>query len=601
MTQRLRSTLVASAIVAAVTLLFAGASLLGFGNSLVHHTWDLLWPDGSAGRNVVVVAVDQKSIDHYGAWPWSDARQARLIEAVKAQNPRSIGYDVLLTQKSAAGFSGLASALENAGAVTPRAFADVSPTQLGLYRGNDEVRSALPPAVEKFAGDAVTVADDDGVIRTSPLVIEAPNGSLLPSLALRTAAASMGYASDPVRVGATSVSMGDLDVPTERYASIRVHWASGFGAGERQVVSAADVLDGRVRSGLLRNSIVLVGATAPALGDEHSSPLQDDATTPGVVVQAEIADTIVGSKWTAATPFLLTVIEVLLFGFAIAAAALQLKLRWMLGVGVAALVLHVGLSLVLFGTEGWLADFVRVPSALIAVAIGAIGIRSLSDQRRRRELGELFERYVPHFGLNDSRGADVVRELESGHELEGTVLFCDLRGFTPVAASLELGAVQKLLDEFYEYLYTSVNAHGGTVIKFIGDEVLALFPGVETGRLAWTVARELQDGAPALRTRLTAWELPPISFGIGIHTGSVFAAHLGPRQRRQFDIVGDAVNIASRLCGLAGANEIVGSGPQPDHGPPLGQQQSVTVKGRDTALDVTRVTYSRVEPADQPR
>ena len=118
-----------------------------------------------------------------------------------------------------------------------------------------------------------------------------------------------------------------------------------------------------------------------------------------------------------------------------------------------------------------------------------------------------------------------------------------------------------MLNEFYEMVTDAILSHRGTVLKFVGDEVFAVFgaplPVDDHPQVALDSAMEIQRRAPELDAELSHLGIPPMMFGIGMNSGQVVAAHIGGGKRRQYDIVGDTVNLASRLCGQAGKGEIV--------------------------------------------
>jgi adenylate cyclase len=142
-----------------------------------------------------------------------------------------------------------------------------------------------------------------------------------------------------------------------------------------------------------------------------------------------------------------------------------------------------------------------------------------------------------------------------------TVVFADVRDFTPLTTSLPPARVRELLDRYYEYLVAIVQRHRGTVMQFVGDEVFAVFGvPVADDTMATEALRsvlEMQAEIAALDDRLAAVGLPAIRFGIGVHYGTVVAAHVGAENRRQYAVVGEAVNIGARLCDHAVAGQIV--------------------------------------------
>src|ERR1019366_2404776 len=154
-----------------------------------------------------------------------------------------------------------------------------------------------------------------------------------------------------------------------------------------------------------------------------------------------------------------------------------------------------------------------------------------------------------------------VESAVEGERLDGSLFFCDMRGFTSLSATLTPAQVRAMLNIFYELVTDIILQHGGTVLKFVGDEVFAVFgaplPVQNHPQVALDCASEIQRRTPELDAQLVDHGIPPVQFGIGMNSGDVVAAHVGGGRRRQYDIVGDTVNLASRLCGQAGRGEIV--------------------------------------------
>ena len=177
-----------------------------------------------------------------------------------------------------------------------------------------------------------------------------------------------------------------------------------------------------------------------------------------------------------------------------------------------------------------------------------------------------------------------------------TVLFCDLRGFTALSESLPPGTVRTMLDHYYDRVTELVLSMRGTLMKYVGDEVFAVWgapiPSDDHPAQALACAIAIQELTPELNRELLAGDAPEVAFGIGLNTGEAVAAHFGGRRRRQYDVVGNTVNVGVRLCSTAGRGEIILSDqvlsrvPSPPPVEPLGP---VELKGVSTELRLWRV------------
>jgi adenylate cyclase len=177
-----------------------------------------------------------------------------------------------------------------------------------------------------------------------------------------------------------------------------------------------------------------------------------------------------------------------------------------------------------------------------------------------------------------------------------TVLFCDLRGFTALSESLEPSVVRTMLNHYYDQVTDVVLAMSGTLMKYVGDEVFAVWgaplPDPDHPARALECAIAIQALTPRLNRELVELGCPEVSFGIGLNTGEAVAAHFGGGRRRQYDVVGDTVNVGARLCSQAGRGEIILSDqvlvrvPNPPEVEPVGP---VALKGVSRELRLWRV------------
>ena len=551
-----------SAVVIAtlVALGYGVVAWTGIGAATNAHSQDLLWPDGTADSRVVVVTIDDRSIEKVGEWPWSRDTQADLVNALVGAGVTAIGYDILLPEVVGGGDS-LVRAVRRVPTVVVSGFSTAVRGHRQVLSASGEVSPSRGVSSESAAvGHAVMTADSDGVTRTVPLVVEGPDGQLVGSLAFRTVDVADG-AADQIYVRPHGVKSGDLSVPTEDGATLRVRWATGFGTSGPNLVSAADVLDGAADRSTLKGATVFVGVTAVALGDRHVTPLYPGVATPGVVIQAEVASTIMQGAWMIPIPVWWSMIILLFAGFGLAWAGSSWKIRWVTVVTVAAVATYLEAAVITFGLLGWLADLVRGPIAMLAAVVGAVTVRLVAEQRARQQAVSLFRRYVPERVAIELLRTGRAKEAAAGERVTVGLLFCDLRGFTPLAAQLEPGQVRQILERYYEFACAEIFERGGTVMQFVGDEVFAVFGAPEPVGDPAEAAREtglaLQARASGLTEQLEAAGLPPVAFGIGVHVGDGVAAHVGPEHRRQYAVIGDPVNVGSRLCGIALAGEVV--------------------------------------------
>jgi adenylate cyclase len=193
----------------------------------------------------------------------------------------------------------------------------------------------------------------------------------------------------------------------------------------------------------------------------------------------------------------------------------------------------------------------------------AIGIRNSSyaeQVKREAMVRSNFERYFAPNIAAEIAQQDTVVPL-GGDRRPITILFSDIRGFTSMAESMRPDAIAQLLTEYFSEMVEIIFEHGGTLDKFVGDSVMALWgaPIAQPGDpdRALKAAMAMQDAIRRLNERWVSAGRPEIGVGIGINYGEVFAGNIGSHRRLEYTVIGDAVNVANRLCSEAGPGEIL--------------------------------------------
>jgi adenylate cyclase len=393
-----------------------------------------------------------------------------------------------------------------------------------------------------------------------------PGEADLLALRLRTATGPVAAPPAAAALPPVPVRSSEQTVVLDERGRARVPFRGPGGprGGSFDYVSAADVLAGTAPVARLAGRTVLVGSSAPGVGDLRPTPV--DPAMPGVEVHAQLLAGLLSGRlpyrpgWAPGFEAVLIALTVGLSAWAAARLSAPRALAALAGLAAALLLgnaaaFHAGLVLPL-------------ASALVlgcALALAVLGRRYVGEWQRRQSLQQLFGSYLP-----PQRVRDLVREMSRQnprHQVgdpmawagdadnrELTVLFCDLQGFSGLAERLPPQALRALLNQFFSLVSQTVHAHDGTLDKFIGDAVMAFWgaPLPEPAHAARAVAAALAlaDAAGPLNDRLRASGLPPVQFGLGLATGVVCVGDLGSRLRRSYTAVGDAVNLAARLEAL---------------------------------------------------
>lgn len=473
------------------------------------------------------------------------------------------------------------------------------------YGANIGVLANAAPA----AGHFNPIADGDGVVRSLPLLAEY-KGKYYESLAL----AMFRYL-----VGAPRVAMGFSDekwlsrnyqgldrilltegksalaIPVDKHVATLVPYRGPGGAkgGSFRYVSASDVLSGRLPPGSLKDKIVLVGTTAPGLLDLRVTPVGE--VYPGVESHASLISGWLDAKVTLRPDYALgyDVFILLLAGLVLAIGLPLLSAP-------RAVVLSLGVLVFVTGLNMWLYISYGLVMPLAAAGVMTVTAFALNmsygyfvETRSKRELANLFGTYVPPELVDEMvKDPDSYNMKATSREL--TVMFCDMRGFTKMSEHMEPTKLQELLTGVFSSLTSVIRGNRGTIDKYMGDCVMAFWGApVETpdhAHLAVKSAMEMANAVRDINLDHRARGLPDIGIGIGLNTGTMCVGDMGSNIRRAYTVIGDAVNLGSRLEGLSKVYgvDIVVSETTRKMAPKYAWQEldRVRVKGKEQAVAI---------------
>lgn len=589
------------AISVILTILTAVLAPAGWFERLDGVLSDLAYPRGAADEGVAVVGIDARSLAEVEPqWPWPRQRYAELVERLGDAGAEVVVLDLVLSATSDTDETLVAAMQEQPtvlaaapGVATSRAG---EPVRVGRIVAPNATVAAAAAAV----GHAQVVADPvDGIVRRVPVVVEDDDGQIVPSLALAALATRDQLDARPILRRPDGAQLGDVVIPTDDRYQLRVSWPEGVppsSALPGPVLSAAEVLRGDVDDELVRGKVVFVGVTDPTLGDQLTTPVTKRVTDPGVMVQAAAFHTMTSRQFVVGPDTAETLVWVALLSLLTALAVQFLPLA---AASVSSVVL-LGGAVVLPVERTASGTLLHSVYPALAVALAAVmsgSLRYTAETRLRRRVSSLFARYVPPQVAGELVREGRLDEAVEGQRLEVTVFFCDLRGFTRLAASLEPAQVNLVLSNYYEYVSEMVFDAGGTIIQYVGDEVFAVFgapvPRPDHAAAALRCALAVQAERERLGRELREDGLPMAEFGIGINTGTVVAAHAGSSFRRQYAVVGDPVNVGARLCAEAAIGQVVASAvtlDQIDDPPDGGVVFHPALKGVDRDVEARRYT-----------
>lgn len=569
-----------------------------------------------ASPDVVIVAVDNASLEELGRWPWPRSRLARLLDRVNEAGPAAIGFDIVQSEDTAApdlsvlvgkvapaslaevtsaleGESGEDAALAAAigksgravlgyffdfsskaktvdgdeavtayGAVQSTGSASAEPAASGARIGESHLPKApavvsnLPAitAAARATGYFNTLPDSgDGSFRRVPMAIRYGERIATPLVVSMLTVADPNAATR-LRIapfGVEDVRVGNRSIPVAEDGQLLLNFR-GPGKTFRHV-SAADVLAGRIDDEVLRDKLVLVGVTATAVADVRATPF--DGVFPGVEMHATALDNILREdylrqpRWMVLVEIASVMLSVLVLGVALG------RVRGVAAALVASLLVaaYLGLSQWLFVTAGVPLGIVY-PLVSIVIVYMTISVHHfVTVEREKRRTREAFSRYLnPELARLVSENPEMLRLGGSREFL--TVLFSDIRGFTSISESLEPETLVEVLNVYLGEMTDIIFEHNGTLDKYIGDAIMAVWGApVSYEDHAVKACEAALDMGERLRERGDEWVergWPRIEAGIGLHTGDMVVGNMGSSAHLSYTVMGDNVNLGSRLEGL---------------------------------------------------
>lgn len=421
--------------------------------------------------------------------------------------------------------------------------------------------------------------DPDGLLRATPLMMRVGD-DYFESLGLALARVSLGadkirpvFNSDPgLREAGVLTALrltgpgGETVVPVEDLLQVRIQYRGPGGpeGGTFRYVSAVDVLKDRAKPEILKDAIVLVGTTAPGLNDMRATPVKSDY--PGVEVHANLIASMLDGEFKQQPDYGigLNLVQILVLGLVLTVA---LSVTSPLAAILWSLVASVGVV----SLNSWLyfSQNAIVPMATALLLIAGLFVFNVAwgylfEHRKGRAIVNLFGEYVA-----PELVAEMARDPGSynmeGESRELTVLFSDVRGFTTISESLEPNALREFINIYLTAMSEDIRGNRGTLDKYIGDAVMAFwgapisFPDHASHAVA--TALKMQASAKRLNTEFIARGWPELKIGVGLNTGEMRVGDMGSKIRRAYTVMGDAVNLASRLEGITkvyGVGVVVG-------------------------------------------
>ncbi|QUS42155.1 adenylate/guanylate cyclase domain-containing protein [Tardiphaga alba] len=579
-------------------------------------TYQVIEPRVKTAKPVAIVDIDEKSIQKYGQFPWPRTLLADLVTRLRMMGAIVVAFDVVFPEPdrlnpglAANSFAGLDDETRTRLKALPsndQVFADairrarVVLGESGLPYVVRELDKTLPvtglatlggepqPFMLNFPGllrnvEVIEKAaagrgifsirnERDGIVRRVPMLMQT-QGVTMPSLSfemLRVASGTDTILVKSDRAGIKSIGVRGLEIPTDRNGQLWVHFAKH---DPSIYVSAADILDGTAPPQAVARKLVLLGTSAVGLLDVKTTPL--DASMPGVEVHAQVLESALTKNVLSQPNYAIgaELLTAILLGIIVIWLAPMFGPITLIGMGAVFAALLIGTSWYFYTTQRLLIDFTYPLLSTTLIYLTLIFSNFVREQAQRQRIRSAFSQY-----LSPALVAQLAQSPEKlvlgGEEREMTIMFSDVRGFTTISESYKHDphGLTTLMNRFLTPLTNAILDRKGTIDKYMGDAIMAFWNAPlddsEHQINACHAALDMLDRIEALnKTRADeathgGHVYIPLNVGIGLNTGICVVGNMGSDLRFDYSVLGDSVNLASRLEGQSkeyGFPIIVGS------------------------------------------
>jgi adenylate cyclase len=568
-------------------------------------TFQRIDPRVKTVRPVAIVDIDEPSLKKLGQWPWPRTYLADMVINLANLGAVAIGFDVVFSEPDRLNPAVAAGTMRYLDELTRSKLRELPSNdqiladavrrarvvlgETGLDLVISEIDKDLPftafatigskgaaeprffefpgllrniPALEKVAagrGLLTIVPERDGIIRRVPMVLQA-QGQVMPALSLEMLRVITGTPTILVKsdeAGIKSVGVRGLDIPTDKDGQFWVHFAD---RDPSIYVSAASVLDGSVPVDKIRNKLVLIGTSAVALNDLKTTAVS--RVMPGVEVHAQVLETaliravLTQPNYGIALEFL----AALTLGILVIAFAPKFGPVTLVAVGALFASVLVGTSWFFYQRHRLLVDFTYPLLSTTAIYLTLIFASFVREQAQRRQIRSAFGQYISP-ALVEQLAQSPEKLKLGGEEREMTIMFSDVRGFTTISESYKSDpqGLTALMNRFLTPLTDAILARKGTIDKYMGDAIMAFWNAplddADHQINACNAALDMLEKIDALNKEREieaqdgGHRYIPINVGVGLNTGVCVVGNMGSNLRFDYSVLGDSVNLASRLEG----------------------------------------------------
>jgi adenylate cyclase len=556
---------------------------------------------------VTIVDIDEPSLAKLGQWPWSRTRIADMVANLTRLGAVVIAFDVIFAEPDRLNPDVAADTFRNldeetktklrslpsndqvladamrhsrvvlgeSGLAEPRTNLDPTLPVTGLAMLGEDPQRFMFKFPEQAAGGRgmLTINPErDGIVRRVPMIMLA-QGVPMPSLSFEVLRVISGNDTILIKAdqaGIKTIGVKGFQIPTDLNGQLWVHFARRDAS---LYVSAASVLEGSVRPEKIKGKLVLIGTSAVGLNDIKTTPVS--RAMPGVEIHAQVLESALTHAVLSEPNYgiALEFIAAIVLGILVLIFAPQFGPFTLVGVGALFATLLIGTSWYYYSHFRLLIDFTYPLMSTTAIYLALIFFSFVREQRQRRQIRSAFGQYLSP-ALIEQLAHSPEKLVLGGEEREMTIMFSDVRGFTTISESYKHDpqGLTALMNRFLTPLTNAILARKGTIDKYMGDAIMAFWNAPlddkEHQLNACEAAVDMLERIDDLNQQ-REYEAKegghayiPLNVGVGLNTGVCVVGNMGSDLRFDYSVLGDSVNLASRLEGQSkeyGFPIIVGS------------------------------------------
>jgi len=508
-----------------ISIILSSMQFIGVFYNLQLKLSDTLYGGKNPLNSIVIVAIDDPSLQEIGRWPWNRDVFANAIDLLK--EAKVIGIDVAFFEESTPEYDAqLGDAVSKANVVVPVEY-------LSFAKQGDKVigqRMLLPIKSLDSAkqGYVNIITDSDGLTRAINMDISEEYDNF-------AYVVYNEYWKKELNEKPARFLVNFIDLP-----------------GSYKTYSITDVINGRVDSAEFKDKLVLIGATSPDMHDDYFVPTSAGKAMPGVEIHANAIQTMINKDFLAEESWIVNAIVLLFSSLIVAVVGAKWGIK---GITIVSPIIIIGY---IFGAiyafdYGMIMNLIYLPLAVGSVYTAETIYAYRATKKEKQKIKEAFAKYVSTEVVDEVMKNPGQLKL-GGAKKEITVFFSDIRGFTTISEGLTPERLVHLLNEYLSAMTEIVMKHKGLVDKYIGDAIMAFWGAPleqeNNAEMACETSLEMQKKLIELNKKWALEKWPAIKIGIGLNTGEAIIGNMGSYERFDYTAIGDNINLGSRLEGL---------------------------------------------------